>query len=245
MHKNGLIASSLMIAALVVASQSLSRPAVAGEGNACAPKQGNPAAAENKSIEVDGIRFEVFVSQEYERVREKDSFVPTDREIQIPQKSSRNVPLGERSNQGGYDRYEYFGVYFQATNCTNQEIQVDRFGSISAHLRTSDGQAVKSVRVPPLKELVNGATAESRIGLVRLKPGESININNTTPLRWDGDSLTVAFGGERFQGLQPGTTYQLQLTYWNDVNNIHQQPKVWSKKVTPPAVTFRLAEPKN
>jgi hypothetical protein len=245
MHKNGLIASSLMIAALVMVSQSPLRPAVVGEGNACATKQGNPTSAENKSIEVDGIRFEVFVTEAFlskDQVEQQALLISGRREIRAPQKPSKKAMQGEPSENDGFKHFE---AHLRATNCTNQEIQFERFGSVDSKLMTADGQAIKAGQAPPLTELVN-SRGDSDVGLVRLKPSESINIDMGGVLKWEGNRLFMALTRRRFYDLQPGETYQLQLTYLNNNKYVSQTiPKIWKQKVTPPPVTFRLVEPQN
>jgi hypothetical protein len=250
MNKTMLMLSSLMVGSLVLAvlSQSTVKPVAASDTNACAGAQGKPTLSQSTSVEMNGIRFETFLITK-DRVEEKSSFVPT---VSINQK----MPLPDNP-MGGFR-----GVRMRATNCTNEEIGFGRYGSalLSFKLLTADGQELQSSRfedsIPESQRFPRGLRSapdswELEIGLVKVKPGESFYIGSGVRFVQEDKNVTMRLSqtpsssGQAFHGLQPGKTYQLKLTYSNDpskttLKRTTQQPKIWTKNVNPPVITFRL-----
>jgi hypothetical protein len=223
MNKIVLTVLSLMFESLmtVVVSQPTIEPVAASNANGCAAKQ-NDSASARQGIEMDGIRFEAFIRQEKvedisrEKIDEK-AFIPASQEIKIPKKTSRDFFA-----EGGFDAgiVTLVGIYIRATNCTNQEIRFGRWGSVyPIKLVTSDGQEVETSGLS-FSTPVDLTTA----GSVLVKPGEFVNLKVNGDSVWEGNSLTMRLtrgiprSSQSFRGLQPGKTYQFQLTYSNDTN---------------------------
>jgi hypothetical protein len=263
MHKNVLIASSLMIGALVIAmiNQSLIGPAVASDASACATKQDRSPSAQPTITEMDGIRFQTFVTQD--EIGEQSTSVPSEREIQIPPN------LGKALNRNAPDPGDYriMNIYVRASNCTNRAIRFGRFSAlVPDRLSYPNGQEVKSVSS-------SASTVDLKaIGSVLVQPGASLNFKMDGFLAWDKNILTLIFGRseqrtiDTYVGLSPGQVYQLQLTFQNRENQKSglsgqafsivggkppstkvplKEVEVWKGKVVLSPILFRLAKPKN
>jgi hypothetical protein len=264
MNKIVLMVSSLMVGSLmtVVFSQPAIRPGVASAANICAGAQGKPASTPSMSTEVGGIRFQTLITQD--NIPEQSTVMPPEREIQFPQRTSKNFFKGDRSP----DTHELVNIYVRAKNCTNQAIRFGRFGSLSpVKLFASNGQELK-----PSESSFGVPIDLMSAGSVLVQPGDSINFKMEGLLAWEGNSLTLLLGRqeeryrETFPGLQPGESYQIQLAY---VNNTNQKPfskesysitdqgrilirplppakevEVWKGKATPPPVQFHIVQMK-
>jgi hypothetical protein len=193
-------------------------------------------SADDRFVEVDGLRFEVVLSDV--EVGERDQFIQEVNTFQIPK---------EPEFQDGFSIYSpenYTTIYIalRITNSTNSSILFPRFIQIKPGLFNQNGKSVMKNTSCHTSRIFN----TSEVGSVLLLPGETINLLFSGLIYWDSidliydntnqeidptlnySNLTASFGTkhiaypECFTGLQAGTI-RAEFLFQNQIDQSYSE----------------------
>ena len=196
--------------------------------------------------EKDGIRFQAYVTQ-YKIGEQAVIFLPEE-ELEIPPKTGK--PYESYRDTLDFNTFRRMTVYVRLTNCTSKAIRFGRFSLLQpVKLLNSNGEEIKP-------SSIESRPVDLSRTSVLVQPGGSLNLEMGGVLARDGDTLRLFLGrgvegiATGFKQLYPGQTYQLQVTFRNDVDQVpiyltdgEEIVEVWKGKVVLPPVRFRLAQP--
>ena len=194
---------------------------------------------DDRSVEVDGLRFEVVLSDV--EVGERDQYVPEVNTFQIPAKPEF------QDSEPIYPPQTYMTIYIilRITNQTDRAVFFPRFLQINPVLLTQAGQSITKTKFCYEHHFFNPI----QIGSVLISPGQTINIVHMGLISWFTDNnLRLGFASEHisnpdcFMRLEDGD-FEFELTYANQIDEIDiydLDPRIFS---TDPAIQEAVAEP--
>jgi hypothetical protein len=202
----------------------------------------NVKSVDDHAVEVDGIRFEVLLSDV--EVGERDEFIPEVTTFQIPEKPE----FGEKFTIYSPENFTKVYIILRVTNQTDKTVFFPKFMQIEPMLFKQDRETIFDKRFCGEYHPFNPI----EVGSILTFPNDAINLIFVGLLYWSSnDGLSMGFDSlymgnianpECFVNLTDGKLY-LELTYMNQVDEINTfnfDPRIFS---TDPSIRESVTTP--